>query len=203
MQLGGYYTEIIRITLMDAIVLGAGAGLLVATYFGMKARKRGVTLPNLFIPYGIVGVILGTLVGYVCMNVVGYFVAFSGSPFHGLSGADLIEWNNFTSSRFTQYQFHAIGFAMFGSWLGSGWGYSIRPDETSRLGNIIATLGVFGLLGGLLLMIMPRFLYSSPNSLTLLNVLILLCYTITLLYSEKGVDSTQQSDDSGREQMIE
>ncbi|MFW9794323.1 MAG: hypothetical protein ACFFEE_08475 [Candidatus Thorarchaeota archaeon] len=200
MQLGEYYTDIIRITLMDAIVLGTGVGLLVATYLGMKARARGLTFPNLFKSYGITGVILGTLVGYVCMNIVGYFVAFSGSPFHGLSGVDLIEWNNFTSSIFTQYQFHAIGFAMFGSWLGSGWGYSINPDETSQIGNIFATLGVFGLLGGLLLMIMPGFLYGSPITLTLLNVLVVLCYAIAVLYFKKDVDSSLQPEDSRREQ---
>ncbi|MFW9770084.1 MAG: hypothetical protein ACFFF9_09845 [Candidatus Thorarchaeota archaeon] len=203
MNLSGYYTAIIRITLMDAIVLGAGAGLLVAAYLGMKARQRNITFRNLFKSYGIAGAILGTLTGYICMNIVGYFVAFSGSPFHGLSGVDLIEWNNFTSSIFTQYQFHAIGFALFGSLLGNGWGYSIRPEETSRSGNTFATLGIFGLLGGLSLMIMPTVLYSSPNILTLLNVLVLLCYANALLYSEKVFIFSPQPDDSGGEQIIE
>jgi hypothetical protein len=202
MQLGEYYTDMIRISLMDSIVIGAAAGLLVATYFGTKIRReRGSTFSDS--SYGIAGIILGTLFGYLCMIAVGYFVALSGSPFHGFSGVDLIEWNNSTSIAFTQYQLHAIGFAMLGSWFGIGWGYSIRTEDASLIGNVFASLGLIGLLGGFMLAIMPSFLLSSPNTLTLLNALVGLCYAIALLFNEQRINSLQQPDDSKIEEMIE
>ncbi len=201
MQLGQYYLDIIRITGMDAIVLGAGAGLLVATYFGMRLRREnGGTISNSV--YGVAGVILGTLFGYFAMNAVGYFVALSGTPFHGLLGSDLIEWRSNTSLVFTRYQVHAVGFAMVGSWFGLGWGYGIRPDETSLFGNIIATLGVFALLGGLLLMIMPQFLSLPPSYLTVINGIFVLCYVIALRFTKTSTDSSLEPENSEKEEPI-
>jgi hypothetical protein len=91
---------------------------------------------------------------------------------------------------------------MVGSWFGIGWGYGIRPDETSLFGNIIATLGVFALLGGLLLMIMPTFLYLSPSYLSVINGIFVLCYVIALRFTKIDTDSLLEPGNSEKDELI-
>ncbi len=193
MQLDQFYISIIQITLMDAIVIGAGAGFLFSTYFGIKL-KRNDSPAFAWLLGGAVVIIIGTIVGLFTMNAVGYVAAWAGSPFQGLQGADLIEWSDTIAAVFAPYQMQAAGFAMMGALFGIGWGYGIggRTDDTFVVGNLIATLSVFAIFGGLMLTMLPGLLTLSYDTaflyLGLFNVLILLCYGIAYVVNPRRVD---------------
>jgi hypothetical protein len=207
MQLDQFYISIIQITLMDAIVIGAGAGFIFSTYFGIKL-KRNDSPAFAWLLGGAVVIIIGTIVGLFTMNAVGYVAAWTGSPFQGLQGADLIEWSDTIAAVFAPYQMQAAGFAMMGALFGIGWGYGIggRPDDTYVVGNFIATLSVFTIFGGLLLTMLPGLLTLSYDTafqyLLLFNGFILLCYGIAAFVDQSRDDSPSESVGSDVEELI-
>ncbi len=192
---------------MDAIVIGAGAGFLFSTYFGIKL-KRNDSPAFAWLLGGAVVIIIGTIVGLFTMNAVGYVAAWAGSPFQGLQGAELIEWSDTIAAVFAPYQMQAAGFAMMGALFGIGWGYGIggRTDDTFVVGNLIATLSVFAIFGGLMLTMLPGLLTLSYDTaflyLGLFNVLILLCYGIAYVVNQRRVDPPMESEGSEVEELI-
>ncbi|MFW9843724.1 MAG: hypothetical protein ACFFEV_04045 [Candidatus Thorarchaeota archaeon] len=207
MQLGQFYLDILQITLIDAIVLGAGAGMLASTYFGIKL-KRVESGGYSWLLGGTAAVIFGTFFGYYIMNTVGFIVAWSGSSIQGLAGADLIEWTDTMATAFAGVQTQAAGFAVMGSLFGMGLGYGIasRPDDTSLLGNVIATLGIIAIVMGLLFMMLPSFI-TLPTAdafgyLLTFNVLILLCYGIGAMMIHFRKDTPSESKESTVEELI-
>ncbi len=207
MQLDQFYISIIQITLMDAIAIGAGAGFLFSTYFGIKL-KRNDNPAFAWLLGGAVVIIIGTILGLITMNVVGYVAAWAGSPFQGLHGADLIEWSDTIAAVFAPYQMQAAGFAMMGALFGIGWGYGIgaRPADIFVVGNFIATSAILAMLGGFLLIMLPGFLTLSAGIaflyLALLNVLILLCYGLAYVLNPMSVDVPIESEGSDVEELI-
>ena len=208
MQLDQFYISIIQITLMDAIAIGAGAGFLFSTYFGIKL-KRNDNPAFAWLLGGAVVIIIGTILGLITMNAVGYVAAWAGSPLLGLQGADLTEWSDTIAAFFAPYQMQAAGFAMMGALFGIGWGYGIgaRPDDTSVVGNIIATSAIIAMFGGFLLTMLPGVLTLSTDVaflyLGLFNGLILLCYGIAYVVNQRRVDSPTESEESEVEVIVE
>ncbi|MGY5871270.1 MAG: hypothetical protein RTV72_03405 [Candidatus Thorarchaeota archaeon] len=194
MQLDNFYINIIQITLLDAITIGAAAGMLATTIFGLKLKRQESNTIQWLIG-GTIASIIGTVFGYCIMNAIGFLTAWAGSPIHGLAGADLIEWTDTITANFAPYQMHAAGFALFGALLGIGWGYGIggRPDDTSKLGNLIATLGAIAIIAGLLLTLMPSIISLSDTLaflyLVMFNGLVVLCYGIIYLGIRWGYDT--------------
>ncbi len=194
-------------TLMDAIAIGAGAGFLVSTYFGIKLkRKDSNTFSWLF--GGTAAIIIGTILGLIAMNAVGYITVWNGSSLLGLQGADLTEWSDTIAAIYAPYQMQAAGFAMMGTLLGIGWGHGIgvRPDDTSVVGNIIATSAIIVMFGGFLLTMLPGIFTLSYDTaflyLGLFNVLILLCYGIAYVVNQRRVDPPMESEGSEVEELI-
>ena len=193
---------------MDAIAIGAGAGFLFSTYFGIKL-KRNDSPAFAWLLGGAVVIIIGTILGLITMNAVGYVAAWAGSPFQGLQGADLIEWSDTIAAVFAPYQMQAAGFAMMGTLFGIGWGYGIgaRTDDTSVVGNIIATSAIIAMFGGFLLTMLPGVLTLSTDVaflyLGLFNGFILLCYGIAYVVNQRRVDSPTESEESEVEVIVE
>ena len=208
MQLDQFYLSLIQITLFDAIAIGAAAGLLASTYVGIKLKRQESSTFSWLLG-GIAAIIFGTLFGYYVMNTVGFIVAWSGSPIQGLAGADLTEWADTMAAFFAPYQMHAAGFAMLGALFGIGWGYGIgsRPDDTSKLGNLIATFGVIAIVAGLLLTMLPSFLALTNDVaflyLVMFNGLVLLCYGIRFMLIEIRGDSPREEETWEREKPEE
>jgi len=181
-------------SLHDAISLGAGAALLVGTFFGIKLKRYQANWFQWFTGGG-AGVVFGTIFGYYIMNLIGQMVALSGSLIHGLAGTDLVEWGDSIASAFTPYQMHAAGFALLGVLLGIGWGYGIgaRPDDTSVLGNLIATGGLLAIVGGLICTTLTSFLVLAYETaflyLAILNGLVVMGYAIGFLVNQRREDS--------------
>lgn len=102
----------------------------------------------------------------------------------------------------------AAGFAMMGAIFGIGWGYGIgtRPDDTSLLGNIIATLGVIAILAGMTLSILPAFISLSWDTaflyLVLINGLILLCYGIASTVNQLRVASPPEPEVIEKDELM-
>lgn len=192
---------------MDAIAIGAGAGFLFSTYFGIKL-KRNDSPAFAWLLGGAVVIIIGTILGLFTMNAVGYVAAWSGSPLQGLQGADLIEWSDTIAEFFAPYQMQAAGFAMMGALFGIGWGYGIgaRTDDTSVKGNFVATLAIIAMFGGFLLTMLPGVLTLSADIaflyLALFNTLILLCYGLGFVVNQWRVDSPSESEGSDVEELI-
>lgn len=207
MQLDQFYISIIPITLMDAIAIGAGAGFLVSTYFGIKLkRKDSPAFAWLF--GGAAAIIIGTILGLFTMNAVGYITVWNGSSLLGLQGADLTEWGVTIAAVYAPYQMQAAGFAMMGTLFGIGWGYGIgaRPDDTSVVGNIVATSAIIAMFGGFLLTMLPGVLTLSYDTaflyLLLFNGLIALCYGIGYVVNQSRVDPPPESEGSNVEELI-
>jgi len=207
MQLDQFYISIIQITLMDAIAIGASVGFLFSTYFGIKLkRKESTTLSWLL--GGAAGIIIGTILGLIAMNAVGYVTIWNGSSLLGLQGADLTEWSDTIAAFYAPYQMQAAGFAMMGALFGIGWGYGIgaRPDDTSVVGNIIATSAIIAMFGGFLLMMLPGVLTLSYDTaflyLGLFNGLIALCYGIAYVANQARIDPPMESEGSEVEELI-
>jgi len=208
MQLDQFYLSIIQMTLMDAIAIGAAAGFLVSTYFGIKLKCKDSNTFSWLLG-GAAASIMGAIIGLLTMNAVGYFVAWSGSPIQGLVGADLTEWSYTIAANFAPYQMQATGFALIGALFGIGWGYGIgsRPDDTSLTGNIIATLAVIAILGGFILTMLPGIITLSYDTaflyLLLFNGFILACYGIASFVNRSRVDSLSEYEPSRPEELIE
>lgn len=207
MQLDQFYLSIIQLTMIDALAIGAGAGMLAGTYFGIKL-KRHESGGFSWILGGTAAIIFGTIFGYYIMNTVGFVVAWSGSSIHGLTGSNLIEWADTLTAQFAPVQMHAAGLAVMGALFGIGCGYGIgtRPDDTSILGNTIGTLGVIAIFMGLLFMILPSFV-TLPTAdafgyLVTFNVLVLLCYGIGAMQIHFRKDSPSESEESTVEELI-
>ena len=207
MQLDQFYISIIQITLMDAIAIGAGAGFLVSTYFGIKLKRKDSNAFSWL--FGIAAaIIIGTILGLFTMNAVGYITVWNGSSLLGLQGADLIEWSDTIAAAYAPYQMQAAGFAMMGTLFGIGWGYGIggRTDDTSVVGNIVATSAIIALFGGFLLTMLPGLLTLSYDTaflyLLLFNGLIALCYGIGYVVNQSRVDSPPESGVSNVEELI-
>ncbi len=194
MQLDQFYLTIIQISLHDAISLGAAAALLVGTFFGF-ILKRHHSNPIQWFSGGGVGVVFGTLFGYYIMNIIGQLVTWSGSLLYGLTGTDLTDWADTITVAFAPYQMHAAGFALLGVLLGIGWGYGIgaRPDDTSVLGNLIATGGLLAIVGGLICTTLTSFLILAYETafvyLAILNGLIILGYAIGFTVNQRRESS--------------
>ncbi|MHA1289819.1 MAG: hypothetical protein ACTSPB_20760 [Candidatus Thorarchaeota archaeon] len=211
MQLDQFYLNLIQITLLDAIVIGAGAAMLAGAFFGIKLkRQNSSTLTWLF--GGAAGIAFGTIFGYYIMNTVGYIVAWSGSTIHGLTGTDLLEWTDAMATSYAPYQMQAAGFAMMGVLFGIGWGYGIgaRPDDTSLVGNLITTLGVIAIVMGLLFMLLPSFVTYAYDTaflyLLLLNGLIVLGYGMMFMAGQMrggSPDSPTEYEPSKPEELID
>ncbi len=207
MQLDQFYLTIIQITLIDALAIGAGAGMLASTYFGIKL-KRHESGEFSWLLGGTAAIAFGTIFGYFIMNTVGFIVAWSGSPIHGLAGADLTEWTDTMAALFAPVQIQAAGLAMMGALFGVGWGYGIgsRPDDTSKLGNLIATLGVSAIVMGLLFIMLPSFVTLAATDalwyLAVVNGLILLSYGIRVAMNHFRGDSPSESEESTVEELI-
>jgi len=208
MQLDQFYISIIPITLMDAIAIGAGAGFLFSTYFGIKL-KRNDSPAFAWLLGGAVVIIIGTILGLITMNAIGYITVWNGSSLLGLQGADLTEWSDTIAAVYAPYQMQAAGFAMMGTLFGIGWGSGIgaRPDDTSVVGNIVATSAIIVLFGGFLLTMLPGLLTLSYDTaflyLLLFNGLIVLCYGIAYVVNESRVDSPTESEESEVEVIVE
>jgi hypothetical protein len=207
MQLDQFYVSIIQLTLMDALVIGAGAGLLVSTYFGMKLKRQESGAFSWLLG-GTTAIIFGTIFGWYIMNTVGYIVAWSGSPIHGLVGTDLTDWADTMAAFFAPNQMLSIGFAMMGALFGVGWGYGIgsRPDDTSIIGNLIATLGVVAILCGLLLTILQSLLVLSAvvafQYILLANATILELYGIGLILKLWKAESPSDAVESKTDELV-
>ena len=207
MQLDQFYLSILQMTLIDAIAIGAGAGMLASTYFGIKL-KRQESGGFSWLLGGTLATVFGTIFGYYIMNTVGFIVAWSGSSVQGLAGADFTEWVDTMAALFAPVQIQAAGFAMLGALFGIGWGYGIgaRPDDTSKLGNLIATLGVIAIVMGLLFMLLPGFITLAVADalwyLVLFNGLILLCYGIGAVMNQRRDDSSSEYVKSAVEELI-
>jgi len=207
MQLDQFYLSIIQLTMIDALAIGAGAGMLAGTFFGIKL-KRHESGGFSWILGGTAAVIFGAVFGYYIMNTVGFVVAWSGSSVQGLTGNNLIEWTDTLTAQFAPVQMHAVGLAVMGALFGIGLGSGIgsRPDDTSILGNIIGTLGVIAIFMGLLFMILPSFVtlptVDAFGYLVTFNVLVLLCYGLggMLIYFRK--DSSSESEERVVEELI-
>ena len=207
MQLDQFYISVIQMTLMDAIAIGAGAGFLVSTCFGIKLKRKD---SNAFfwLLGGAAGIIIGTILGLFTMNAVGHITVWNGSSLLGLQGADLTEWSDTIAAIYAPYQMQAAGFAMMGTLFGIGWGHGIgaRPDDTSVVGNIVATSAIIAMFGGFLLTMLPGLLTLSYDTaflyLGLFNVLILLCYGIAYVVNQTRVDSPAESESSEVEELI-
>ncbi|MHA1864127.1 MAG: hypothetical protein ACTSWA_10200 [Candidatus Thorarchaeota archaeon] len=211
MQLDQFYISIIQITLMDAIAIGAAAGFLVSTYFGIKLKRKDSNAFS-WVLGGAAASIMGAILGLLTMNAVGYFAAWSGSPIQGLVGADLTEWSGTIAAFFAPYQMQSAGFALMGALFGIGWGYGIgsRPDDTSLTGNIIAISSVIAFLGGFILTMLPGFITLSYDIaflyLLLFNGLILACYGIGFVVNQMrddAPDSPREYEPSKPEELIE
>ena len=190
MQLDQFYLTIIQMSLHDAISLGAAAALLVGTFFGIKLKRLQADKFQWLFGGG-AGAVFGTVFGYYIMNIIGYLVALSGSLFYGLSGADLIEWGDTITAVFAPYQMQAVGFALLGVLLGIGWGYGIgaRPDDTSLIGNLVATIGLLAIVGGLICTTLTSFLLLTYDTaflyLVILNGLVLIGYAIGYMVNQR------------------
>lgn len=208
MQLDQFYISIIQLTLIDALAIGAGAGMLVSTIFGIKLKRQESSAFSWMLG-GTASIIFGSIIGYYIMNTVGFIVVWSGSPIQGLAGADLIEWADTIAALFAPVQMEAAWLAMMGAIFGIGWGFGIgsRPDDTSLLGNIIATLGVIAIFMGLLFMMLPSFVTLATADafayLMTFNVLILLCYGIGAMMIHFRKDSPSESEERVVEELIE
>ena len=207
MQLDQFYISIIQMTLIDALALGAGAGMLASTLVGIKLNRQESGAFSWMLG-GTAAIIFGSIFGYYIMNAVGFIVAWSGSSIQGLAGADLIEWAATLAAQFGLAQMQAAGLAVMGALIGIGWGFGIgsRPDDTSKLGNTIATLGVIAIFMGLLFMMLPSFVTLSTADafgyLVTFNVLILLCYGIGAMMIHFRKDSPSESEESKVEELI-
>ena len=207
MQLDQFYLSIIQISLIDAISLGAGAGLLVCTYIGIMI-KRGEFGGFSWVLGGTGAVVIGTSIGWFVMTTTGFIVEWSGSAIQGLTGADLVEWTDTIASTFPYFQMHAAGFAMMGSLLGIGLGYGIasHPDDTSLLGNLIAILGVAVIVTGLMCMLLPSFITLADADaflyLVMINGVIVLGYGIRSLVNQMRGDSTSEHAQSAADELI-
>lgn len=196
MQLDQFYLAIIQISLNDAISLGAAAALLVGTFFGIRLKRSNANSFQWLTGSG-AGVVFGTVFGYYIMNIIGYVVASSGPLLYGLTGTDLTEWADTIAVTFAPYQMHAAGFALVGVLLGIGWGYGIgsRPDDTSIFGNLIATVGLLAIVGGLICTTLTSFLLLSYDTaflyLAILNGLIILGYAIGFIVNPRREHSRE------------
>ena len=190
MQLDQFYLTIIQMSLHDAISLGAAAALLVGTFFGIKLKRHNVNTFQ-WLSGGGAGLVFGTIFGTYIMNFIGQIVALSGSLVYGLTGADLTEWGDTIATIYTPYQMHAAGFALLGVLLGIGWGYGIggRPEDTSVIGNLIATVGLLAIVGGLICTTLTSFLVLAYETaflyLAILNGLILVGYAIGFMMNQR------------------
>jgi len=208
MQLDQFYLSIISLTLIDALAIGAGAGMLLCTYIGIMIKRRESEAFSWMLG-GTAAIIAGTIFGYVIMNSVGSLVAWSGSPIQGLAGADLTEWVDTITTTFTPFQMQAAGLAMMGALFGIGLGYGIgsQPDDTSKLGNLIATLGVIAVVMGLMFMLLPSFVTYTYDVafmyLLLLNGLILGCYGLAVLIRHSRKNSPSEFEPSIVEELID
>ncbi len=193
---------------MDAIAIGAAAGFVASSIFGLKLKRHNSPATS-WIFGGTIAIIMGTIAGLFIMNTVGFVAAWSGSPIQGLVGADLTEWSDTIAAIFAPYQMLAAGFAMIGALFGMGWGYGIgsRPDDTSLFGNTIATSAVLAILGGFILSILPIFIalssYDAFLYLLLFNGLILACYGIAAVANHERADSPTESEERVVEELIE
>jgi len=208
MQLDQFYLSLINMTLIDALAIAAGAGILLSTCIGiMMARRDSETFS--WILGGTGAIIAGTIFGFVIMNGVGSLVAWSGSPIQGLAGADLTEWVNTITTTFAPLQMQAAGFALMGALFGIGLGYGIgsRPDDASKLGNLIATLGVIAIVMGVMFMLLPSFIVYTYDVafmyLILLNGLIIGCYGLGVFVNRSRKNSPSEFEPSIVEELID
>ncbi|MBE0526718.1 hypothetical protein E4H12_08255 [Candidatus Thorarchaeota archaeon] len=207
MQLDDFYIGILQISLLDAIAIGAAAGMIAATCFGFKLKRRESDHITWLLG-GAAATIFGTIIGYCVMNLVGYVVIWTGSPIQGLAGTDLLDWETTLVALYAPYQMHAAGFALVGALLGIGLGYGIgeRPEDTSRLGNLIATFGVIAIVAGLLFMFLPSFITLPSDTaflyLLLLNGLLVLGYGIRYLVNRPRGESPPEYTSSQPEELI-
>jgi len=207
MQLDQFYLSIIQITLIDAIAIGAGAGMLLCTYFGIMIKRRESEAFSWMVG-GTAAIIAGTIFGYIVMNAVGSLVAWSGSSIQGLAGADLTEWVDSIAAIFAPLQMQATGFALMGALFGIGFGYGVgsQPEDTSKLGNLIATLGVIAVVMGLMFMLLPSFVNLAAADaflyLAMINGLIVLGYGIRFIVTHMRGDSPSEYEPSAVEELI-
>lgn len=207
MQLDVFYVSLISVTFLDAIAFGSAAALLVTTLFGLKLKRQSSGEFSWLIG-GLIGIIIGTGLGWFVMNAIGFVAVWSGSPCFGLQGADLTEWTVSLNTLFAQYQMHAVGIAMIGALFGIGWGYGVgaKPDDTSLLGNLIATIGVVAILIGMELTFLQTFVtYTNDVAflyLFLVNGLILLGYGIMFVVNQRRMDSSNEYEPSKPEELI-
>ena len=96
-----------------------------------------------------------------------------------------------------------------GALFGMGWGYGIgsQPDDTSLMGNTIATSAVIAILCGFILSFLP-FVLTLSADITILyfgvfNGLILLGYGIASFVNRPRVDSPSEYEPSRPEELIE
>jgi hypothetical protein len=208
MQLDQFYLSLINMTLIDALAIAAGAGMLLSTCIGIMIARRERDAFSWMLG-GTAAIIAGTIFGYIVMNAVGSLVAWSGSPIQSLAGADLTEWVNTIATTFAPFQMQAAGFALMGALFGIGLGYGIgsRPDDTSKLGNLIATLGVIAVVMGVMFMLLPSFIAYTYDVafmyLMLLNGLILGCYGLGVFVNRSRMNSPSEFEPSTVEELID
>ena len=194
MQLDPFYISIIQISLIDAIAIGASSGWLAATIFGIKL-KRGNSGSSMWLIGGTAGVVFGTFIGYLTMNLIGSVLIWSGTPIQGLTGPDLSDWSATIITTFSPYHMQTIGFSIIGALFGVGWGYAIgaRPDDTSIFGNLVATLGAISVFCGMLFIVLQSFILLSDFVaivyLSMFSGLIIIGYALAAVVNIRREDS--------------
>ena len=144
-QLDGFFIEIIRVTFLDAIIIGMMAGLIVSAVYGIKLGRHKSTASISWVFGGVLALAIATAVGWVVIQLIGQVVVWTGEGIHGLEGLELGHWRNLVSAMFATYQMEAVVFSLVGALLGVSWGYGVGIEprgEASAGGIALSTLAI-------------------------------------------------------------
>lgn len=184
MQLDAFFMGLIQVSLLDGLALALGAAFIIATICGIVLTRR----TGLNITWGlgtIASLIIGVISGLAVMAFVGFLAIWAGSGIHGLSGADLNNWTEITSTAFGSSQIQGIILAYVGALAGiaMGYGIAIRPkEEATRFGIGFSILGVCALAIGFTLTMLPTILTLSTLLLFGIDGLFSLLFILAALW---------------------
>ena len=153
-QLDGFFIEIIRVTFLDAIIIGMMAGLIVSAVYGIKLGRHKSTASIRWVFGGVLALAIATAVGWIITQSIGQVIAWAGEGIHGLEGPELRHWRDLVSAMLATYQMEAVVFSLVGALLGVGWGYGvgIEPQGKASAGGIVlSTLAICVFIAGVTL----------------------------------------------------
>jgi hypothetical protein len=164
-----FLASIVSVLLLDGLALGLGVAFIISCLCGTyltRARPANITWSM----GGMLSIFVGTISGLAIYSFIELVTFWAGPAIQGLSGSDLIHWNNLVSTAFNYHQNSAIASSYVGSiaGLGMGYGIGIRPkDEATTFGMVWAILAAFILLTGFAFVLLQMLIIEHEDVLYL------------------------------------